>query len=515
MPVNNGSLTVESLQDRYKSNSATMGESFGGGGGSANVGVNFNLEKSSSKWVNEQTSLTAGGTVNIDVADKTTLKGAVIASDTGDLTLATGSFEYSNIKDSDRSYNVGGGANIGGGKTDKGTETNYSVNGNYGFTDSRQTNFATVGEGTIIVRDGTSIGTPGTYDGLKRDVTLAQYNTKEGGLQGGFTVDDTTVDFVSHPIDTTGLAAADILFGINDAANTTVDIYNEAGEVVEKTGNWIESDHFTTDDKVRYYRTMDEYKALKASGGEITPLDTLLYYKSKVAAGEELTQEEIAEYANVSVIVRDEALKNSRVTEYVPDKFNQSVIDRHVGVKTGCNFTSDVNIIVNKAIKDGLTLNPEILTPTGEVDMIKVYDLAKKHGDKVVSGNLNMVDEIALARIIAPDSNYEIVNGGAVTKDNIKEQLDNDQKIKIKLSDGHRETIYDYDTDEKGNVTRYKLDDGGYQGDTYVDPESLKAYKVKEGNEDIEENRKYSRAHGEKGTTRDVSKIYIIKDKTE
>ena len=53
-------------------------------------------------------------------------------------------------------------------------------------------------------------------------------------------MDDTTVDFVSHPIDTTGYAMADVLFGINDAANTTVLIYNEAGEVVEKTGNYLE-----------------------------------------------------------------------------------------------------------------------------------------------------------------------------------------------------------------------------------------------------------------------------------
>ncbi|HQO41312.1 MAG TPA: hypothetical protein PK986_12660, partial [Spirochaetota bacterium] len=71
-------------------------------------------------------------------------------------------------------------------KGGRGTPLDYNVNANYGFKDSRQTNFATVGEGTIIVRDGTSIGSPDTYDGLKRDVTLAQYNIKEGGLKGGF-----------------------------------------------------------------------------------------------------------------------------------------------------------------------------------------------------------------------------------------------------------------------------------------------------------------------------------------
>jgi len=176
-----------------------------------------------------------------------------------------------------------------------------------------------LGEGTIIVRDastglstgGTSIGSPDTYDGLNRDVTLAQYNTKEGGLSGGFTVDDNLVQLIRHPIETPVDSVLQIYQGLIDAKDTTVLIYNEAGEVIENTGNWIEFDHYVSDDKLKYYQTMDEYEALKASGGEVTPLDTLIYYKSKVAAGEELTQEEIDEYAKVSVIVRDEALKNS------------------------------------------------------------------------------------------------------------------------------------------------------------------------------------------------------------
>jgi len=32
---------------------------------------------------------------------------------------------------------------------------------------------------------------------LNRDLTVAQYNTKEGGLKGGFTIDNTTVEFLS------------------------------------------------------------------------------------------------------------------------------------------------------------------------------------------------------------------------------------------------------------------------------------------------------------------------------
>jgi filamentous hemagglutinin len=136
-----------------------------------------NLSKSESKWVKEQTSLT-GGKVDIDVEDKTTLKGAVIASthstgsgQAGDLTLETGSLEYSNIKDKDKSYSVGGGMDVG-------TKSDKSY-GNYEFSDKKQTNFATIGEGTIIVKDSETDLTD-----LKRDITLAQYNTKEGDLKG-------------------------------------------------------------------------------------------------------------------------------------------------------------------------------------------------------------------------------------------------------------------------------------------------------------------------------------------
>jgi len=57
---------------------------------------------------------------------------------------------------------------------------------------------------------------------------------------------------------------------------------------------------------------MDEYEALKASGGEITELDTFIYYKSKSAAGEELTQEDRGELRLASGIVLDEATDGIR-----------------------------------------------------------------------------------------------------------------------------------------------------------------------------------------------------------
>jgi len=165
--------------------------------------------------VNEQTSLTGGGTVDIDVEDKTTLKGAVIASTTGDLTLETGSLEYSNIKDKDKSYSVGGGMDVG-------TKSDKSY-GNYEFSDKKQTNFATIGEGNIIITDEETDLTK-----LNRDLTVAQYNTKEGGHKGGFTIDDATLELMSNPEKMVTDTLDSLKQGYEDAKGTTGKIVDEA-----------------------------------------------------------------------------------------------------------------------------------------------------------------------------------------------------------------------------------------------------------------------------------------------
>ena len=202
---------------------------------SGNFGANFSVSSSTKKWVSEQTSLT-GNSVNIYVENKTTLKGAVIAATSDDLTLDTGSFEYIHIKDKDISYNFGGGANAGANYTGKPDEKNntWSVNANYGFSQNRQTNFATIGEGTIIVRDGET-----DLSGLNRDVTKAQYGTVDIGLKGGFTVDSSTVALVTSPIKTITETYAALEKGYEGAKRTSADIYAESIIIYEKAGNLI------------------------------------------------------------------------------------------------------------------------------------------------------------------------------------------------------------------------------------------------------------------------------------
>ncbi|GEM_PF-6931123 len=202
--------------------------------------------------------------------------------------------------------------------------------------------------------------------------------------------------------------------------------------------------------------------------------------------------------------------------DYTPGKFKQSEIDEHIGlldengnlIKRSCNITADISIFVNQAIKDG-TINPDIINPaTGEVDLTKVYDIAKSYGDSIIKGNFSVADDEKLAKIIAPTSNYSLVNGGTVTSDNIINHLDSGQPVKVTLSDGHRETIYDYDTDANGNVTRFKIDDVGYQGDKYVDPKTMQPYKVT--NEGTKyEKKKYSQSHGD-GSARTVNNIQVL-----
>ena len=287
-----GNLIVESLQDKSSSNSQTFGGSAGFSSGPDAV-VNASISNGSKSWVTEQTSLT-GGVVDIDVEKKTTLTGAVIASNpstgsgTGSLTFDTGSIEYSNLKDMDTSSTAGGGLNV--------SSNTGSLNGSYESGDRRQTNFATIGGGTVTVHD-TSTGSVTGLEGLNRDVTLSQYNTKNAELKGGFTVDIATVDLVTSPVDTMIKTADAYVQGYKDGKETVIKVYDEAGVAVEKTGNLIEHDHFTTDGQLVYYDNIDEYNNLKITGGTITSTQELLYIGSRELIGDSLSNEELKDTA--------------------------------------------------------------------------------------------------------------------------------------------------------------------------------------------------------------------------
>jgi len=262
---------VESLQDKSSSSSYSHGVNGGysetrdkdnNKTGSGNGGANFSVSMSERKWVTEQTSLTRSH-VNIYVEKKTTLTGAVIASTSNDLTLDTGSFEYIHIKDKDTSYNFGGGANAGANYTGKPDEKNntWSVNASYGFSQKRQTNFATIGEGTIIVRDGDT-----DLSGLNRDVTKAQYGTVDIGLKGGFTVDSSTVAFVTDP-------GKQITIAIDSVEK----VYDKSIILYERTTNFINEKGFLTNTEIRIQDALDS--------GNFVKYGSLDYFSNKIELG--------------------------------------------------------------------------------------------------------------------------------------------------------------------------------------------------------------------------------------
>ncbi len=251
-----GNLLVESLQDtlRSKSHSLGLGLGYSGspGGNGMNISANGSKSKGKKDWVNEQTGLT-GKSVNIYVEKKTTLTGALIAATTDDLMLTTGTFEYSDIKDRDISYNYGGGVNLGSNRAGSGEKKNntWSVNANYGYAERRQINFATVGEGNLIVRDGNR-----DLSKLNRDTTISQYGTVNVGFKGGVTIDSSTVHMVTvlvttNPKDLYNDIKNEILRDWNDTKETTVGLYEKSENLVSYGKFGLDGDYDVQNARIR------------------------------------------------------------------------------------------------------------------------------------------------------------------------------------------------------------------------------------------------------------------------
>ena len=168
-------LNIESLQDSYyaKSKSSSFGVSFGGGktdkgGKKANGGFNFGKTDSTtdSQWVSQQTSIIADNNINIRTNNNTNLIGSVVASNSDNLSLNTGSLTYSDLNDfyreETKGYNFGTSV---GGNTDKG-KANMAPNGSttIGMThtgqEKEQITRATIGLGNITINSEPLTPTP-------------------------------------------------------------------------------------------------------------------------------------------------------------------------------------------------------------------------------------------------------------------------------------------------------------------------------------------------------------------
>jgi hypothetical protein len=325
-----GNLTVESLQSTESASSRSYGLSGtfsssekglkdnktksrdGSGGGS------FNISRTESRWVNHQTALT-GGTVDVYVEKRTTLAGAVIASDTEDLKLSTGSFEYSDIKDRKISWNYGGGGSLGtdlnSGNRKNERNNSFSLNAEYGFSDKRQTNFATIGNGEITVR-----GAPAPLvadgdiflPGLNRKVPMAQYGIVDAGLKGQMLVDMSTVEMTGSPVKTLSDTGKAISQGWDAASNSIGEIWKESRVLYQKTNNYIDYNHFSTDNDAELYLD-SKYILVKSKEFLLERLgfdpeenfnlfkdrilsDRLEYYSYKLVLGEKFLENEMKDF---------------------------------------------------------------------------------------------------------------------------------------------------------------------------------------------------------------------------
>ncbi len=139
------------------------------------------------------------------------------------------------------------------------------MNANYGYAERRQINFATVGEGNLIVRDGNT-----DISKLNRDVTTARYGTVDVGFKGGVTIDSSTVAMITSPIKTAKDTYNALKTGYIDAKETTVGLY-------EKTGNLVGGDGFYTDGEIRIQKAIASGTAMKYG--------SLDYFSNKIEMG--------------------------------------------------------------------------------------------------------------------------------------------------------------------------------------------------------------------------------------
>ena len=223
-------LTVQSRQDTGHSDgsairaggSVTVGGGFAvsghGGGGSSDSDV---------AWVTEQTGIYSTGKMDIYVENHTQLDGSVINSKSGELTLDTGTLGFSTIKDHDRGSSfdmtVGGGYSTiqdtpyswntvqnggSGAEVPKGDDKaqhdpktgappGVTVSGSIENHDREQDTNATVGAGTIIIRNKDK--QQQDVADLNRDLEQAQVITKDESSGVDFYASSSAIEGLTNP----------------------------------------------------------------------------------------------------------------------------------------------------------------------------------------------------------------------------------------------------------------------------------------------------------------------------
>ncbi|MEN3931793.1 hemagglutinin repeat-containing protein [Microvirga sp. W0021] len=192
-------LTVQSRQDtgHAEGSSVSAGGSITiGAGVTGGVSVGFGDSDSDVAWVTEQTGIYAGDKLDIKVGNHTQLDGSVLNSDTGNLTLDTGTLGWTTIKDHDKgdAFDMTLSASTGVGR-DENNNPQQVYGGSFGGMieghDREQDTNATVGEGNIIIRNQDQQVQDVAM--LNRDLDQAQVITKDESWGVQFYGSDTSI----------------------------------------------------------------------------------------------------------------------------------------------------------------------------------------------------------------------------------------------------------------------------------------------------------------------------------
>ena len=158
-------LTVESQLDTGAGSSASKGMTAGvsynftTGQFGANAGVNAAQGSQSRAWVETPSGILTDRDLTVTAGGHTQLTGGVIGSRSGGLTLETETLGTQDLALHERNRHVSGGVNVSVGVSEKGdVSPGGSLEGSYANAEKEGIARATIGQGTIVVRDGDGNG---------------------------------------------------------------------------------------------------------------------------------------------------------------------------------------------------------------------------------------------------------------------------------------------------------------------------------------------------------------------
>jgi hypothetical protein len=181
--------------------------------------VNVSTTESGRAWVDDQTELTGGNSVNIDVGGNLHNKGAVIANvdengiDKGNLQVAVGGdLTHEDILDKDKSTTRGVGISFSGGKGSSNATPNTIT-----YNDSKKEGItrATIGNGTITI--GGKPATEEQLSGINRDIKRAQEITFNEGMKVTVEIPEEVVTAIVSVVASVASSISRVLAG--DARN--------------------------------------------------------------------------------------------------------------------------------------------------------------------------------------------------------------------------------------------------------------------------------------------------------